>query len=160
MTEPTIWLYSASANGDDVDFTDLADGEEPKVGDKATLDGNPIPDGDYVFPSLKNITISFLNGEVAEIATEQEETQEMEALKTENDNLKAEIETLKTQNSTKDKLVKDAADAIKAMKSEFTELKKTVGSSYNYKAEINGNQGNPEEGKNQEGRQRTPIKKD
>jgi len=135
-----VALVLQEANGADVDFTALADGDTPKVGDKATLDGKPIPDGDYVFPSLENITIAFLNGEVSEVATSEEETQEMEALKTENENLKAEIETLKTQNSTHVNDLKEATTAIKSFKTEFESLKKQVGSGFNYNANRNGNQ--------------------
>jgi ATP-dependent protease ClpP protease subunit len=158
-TKP-VALVLQDANAQEIDFTDLADGDTPKIGDKATLDGSPIPDGDYVFPSLENITISFLNGEVAEVATAAEEGAETEALKQENADLKAEIETLKTQNSTQANDLKEATTAIKALKTEFDGLKKSVGSTYAYKADKNGNQeGGATEGKNSEGTTRTPIKK-
>ena len=152
-------LILQDANGSDVDFTDLKEGETPKIGDKATLDGQPIPDGDYVFPSMENITISFLNGEVAEVATPEEEGQETEALKTENADLKAQIETLKAQNSTHEENLTEATTAIKAVQKEFKDLKKSVGSSYNYKSEKNGNQGNADDERNPPGTTRTPIKK-
>jgi len=153
-------LILQEANGADVDFTDLADGDTPKVGDKATLDGKPIPDGDYVFPSLENITIAFLNGEVSEVATSEEEGKETEALKQENESLKAEIETLKTQNSTHVNDLKEATTAIKSLKTEFDGLKKSVGSTFNYKADDNKNQGGGASGgKNENGVTRTPIKK-
>jgi len=155
-----VALILQEANGADVDFTDLADGDTPKVGDKATLDGKPIPDGDYVFPSLENITISFMNGEVSEVATPEEESEETEALKTENENLKAEIETLKTQNSTHVNDLKEATTAIQSFKTEFESLKKQVGSGFNYNANKNGNQGGGDAGgKNENGVTRTPIKK-
>jgi ATP-dependent protease ClpP protease subunit len=152
-------LVLQDANGDDVDFVDLADGDTPKIGDKATLDGAPIPDGDYVFPSLNNITISFLNGEVAEVATPEEESQEMEALKTENQTLKDEIVALKAKNSTQAVDLKEATKAIVALNTEFADLKKTVGSSFNYKNDKNGNQGGGADGLNTEGRKRTPLQK-
>ena len=84
----------------------------------------------------------------------------MEALKTENENLKAEIETLKTQNSTHVNDLKEATTAIKSLKTEFDGLKKSVGSTFNYKADDNKNQGGGASGgKNENGVTRTPIKK-
>lgn len=148
-------LLVQNATGDEVDFTDLEEGDEPKVGDKATLNGSPIPDGEHIFPSLKNVTIKFVGGEVSEIVEETEEI-DAEALTAENANLKAELETLKAQNSTQASNLTAATEAIKNLKTEFTDLKKSVGSSYNYKAEKNGNQ---EEQKNQSGVTRTPLKK-
>lgn len=153
-----VALVLQEANGADVDFVDLADGETPKIGDKATLDGKPIPDGDYVFPSLENTTIAFLNGEVSEVAAAEEEGAETEALKAENTDLKAQIEKLKTQNSTQTTNLKEATTAIQALKSEFDDLKKGVSSNFNYKHDKNGNQGSAE-GRNADGVKRTPIKK-
>lgn len=157
-TKP-VALVLQDANAQEIDFTDLAEGDTPKVGDKATLDGSPIPDGDYVFPSLENITITFADGAVSEVVPAAEEDPDTEALKTENESLKAEIETLKTQNSTQANDLKEATTAIKALKTEFDGLKKSVGSTYNYKSEKNGNQEGTTEGKNADGTQRTPIKK-
>lgn len=158
-TKP-VALVLQDANAAEIDFPDLAEGDTPKVGDKATLEGSPIPDGDYVFPSLENITMKFADGAVSEVVPAAEDGAETEALKTENESLKAEIETLKTQNSTQANDLKEATTAIKALKTEFDGLKKSVGSTYAYKAEKNGNQEEKNtDGKNADGTKRTPIKK-
>lgn len=155
-----VCLIVQDANGDDVEFPDLADGDIPKVGDKATLEGAPVPDGDYVFPSMKNITITFANGEVTVVGEPTEEGDdpaEMEALKTENENLKTEIEALKLQNTENEKTITETTTAVSSMKKEFDSLKKMVGSTYNYKVEKNGNQG---EGNDKPaGGKRTPLNK-
>ncbi len=148
-------LLVQNATGDEVDFPDVEEGDEPKVGDKATLDGSPIPDGEHIFPSLKNVTMKFVGGEVSEVIPEVEE-EDVEALKAENSTLKEEVETLKTQNATQASNLTAATEAIKNLKTEFADLKKNVGSTYNYKSDKNGNQ---EEPKNQPGAKRTPLKK-
>lgn len=151
-------LVLKEANGSDVDFTDLKEGDTPKVGDKATLDGSAVPDGDYVFPSLENITISFLNGEVSAVGTVDDgATEDVEALKAEIENLKAENQTLKESNLTQEKDLTDATSAINALKKEFDGIKKIAGSNFVFNSEKNGNQ--DDDAKNSNGVKRTPIKK-
>lgn len=154
-----VALKLQDANASEIDFPDVPEGEDPKVGDKATLDGSPIPDGDYVFPSLENSTISFVDGAITAITPaeeEEEETADVAALRTENEDLKAQITNLTAQNSANETLVTEAATAIKSMKKEFDSLKKSIGSSYNYKPEVDGNERQPA---GPAGVKRTPLKK-
>jgi ATP-dependent Clp protease protease subunit len=78
------------ADGAILDFADVAEGDEPKVTDKATVDGKPA-EGEYLLPDGRKFT--FANGELTEIAeASAEDSEEMTALKTENEALKAELE--------------------------------------------------------------------
>lgn len=119
-------LVLQDANGDEIDFSDLEDGAEPQVGDTATVNNEPA-DGDYVMPDGR--TFVFTAGELTEIkeadSTEEEAAAEVEALQTENTELK-------TQN---EKLTADLAEAQKNMKSfakDLKALKEEVSSSFNY----------------------------
>ncbi|MNL01372.1 ATP-dependent Clp protease proteolytic subunit [compost metagenome] len=94
-------------------FPDLEDGAEPKVGDKAEIDGKAA-EGEYLMADER--TFVFVAGELTEIKEKEEggegdgEGQTMEELQAENQRLKdelaaqastkdAEIENLKNQNS-------------------------------------------------------------
>lgn len=79
-------------------FPDLEDGAEPKVGDKAEIDGKAA-EGEYTMADER--TFVFVAGELTEIreAEEQEEGQTIEELQAENQRLK---EELASQNSAKD----------------------------------------------------------
>jgi ATP-dependent protease ClpP protease subunit len=81
------------ADGVIIDFPDVPEGTEPKVGDKATIDGKPA-DGDYLMPD--GMKFIFAMGELTEIAEpETEDNEEMTALKAENETLKADLEASK-----------------------------------------------------------------
>lgn len=93
---------------------------DPAVGDKAS------PDGTFTMDDGKVITVS--GGAITEI-TEEDET-EMDALKAENANLKAEIETLKSANATAaaqlETQLAEAKQAVvdaQALKTELSTLK-------------------------------------
>lgn len=144
-------LLLQDANGDEIDFTDVAEDAEPKVGDKATLNGAPVPDGDYIFPSWANKTVTFVDSAVTEIK-DKEDTTDLEA---ENKALKEKVEALEAQNSKTEQAFKEVLEGVKAMKKEFSDFKKTVGGSFNYNPDVDGNKGKPEQG----ARKRTPLKK-
>lgn len=54
------------ANGDDISFPDVVEGESPKVGDKATIGGKSV-EGSYIMPSLDGITLVIAEGIITEI---------------------------------------------------------------------------------------------
>lgn len=143
-------LLLQDANGDEIDFTDVAEDAEPKVGDKATLNGAPVPDGDYIFPSWANKTVTFVDSVVTEI---KEDT--ASNLEAENKALREEVEALKAQNSKTEQAFNEVVEGVKAMKKEFSDFKKTVGGSFNYNPDVDGNKGKPAQGE----RKRTPLKK-
>ena len=125
--EKAVNLIVQDANGVEIDFTELEADATPKVGDKATIDGESAT-GEYVMPSGE--TYVFENGELTEIK-EAEEDEETEALKQENEQLKAENKKIK-------KDLKKASKQIKNFVSEFKDLKKNVSSSFNYDPKIDG----------------------
>lgn len=62
-----VALVLQDSNGAEIDFADLESGETPKVGDKGTIDGSPIPDGEYIIPSMDEATVVFVDGAISEI---------------------------------------------------------------------------------------------
>ncbi len=111
---------------DVLDFYDLEDGAVVKVGDKANFNDAPA-NGEFKLADGKT-TYVFENGvlnEIQEAEMEDEPNAELEALKKENADLKAEIEQLKSQNSAIDALqtendsLKNTITGFKALASEF-----------------------------------------
>lgn len=66
------------STGTEIVFPDLESGDTPKVGDKATIDGSPVPDGEYIMPSLEDATVVFADGAISEIKPKEEGTTETE----------------------------------------------------------------------------------
>lgn len=60
-------LVLQDSNGTEIDFADVAEGENPQVGDAGTIDGEPVPDGEYIMPSLEDATVVFVDGKISEI---------------------------------------------------------------------------------------------
>lgn len=86
-------IILTDADGISIEFPDLVEGDEPKVGDKAMIEGVPA-DGAYLMPD--GATVTFAAGEVVEIAVKEEEvpegdSEEMVALKAENESLKEQL---------------------------------------------------------------------
>lgn len=126
-----VALVLQDANGTEIDFPDLAEGDTPKDGDKATIDGVPAT-GEIVMPSGE--TYVFEDGVLKEIkpddggadpADDEEKAQ-----------LKAENEELKTRNSELEKNLSDVQASVKGIQTEMLNLKKSVGSSFNYTPDI------------------------
>jgi hypothetical protein len=81
-----------SADNVEIDFYELADGEDPVVGSKAKISDQPAV-GEYVMPSGE--TYVFVDGALSEIKPKEDATEDVEALKLEIENLKTENESLK-----------------------------------------------------------------
>lgn len=62
-----VALVLQDSNSTEIEFPDLETGDVPKVGDKANIDGSPVPDGSYIMPSLDNATVTFEGGAITEI---------------------------------------------------------------------------------------------
>lgn len=71
-------LVLQDSSGTEIDFSELESGDVPKVGDAGTIDGDPVPDGEYIMPSLEDAKVVFVDGKISEIneAEEVEETEE------------------------------------------------------------------------------------
>ena len=126
------------ANGTIIDFPDVEEDAEPAVGDSALVDGAPA-DGEYLMPDGSKMI--FTAGELSEVAEASEEGDEddMEALKAENEELKAEIDQLKTANAelnesieAKDSEIEEIHQEVSNIKEGMEELKNSLGSDFTY----------------------------
>ena len=71
-------LVLQDSSGTEIDFADVEEGSNPEVGDAGTIDGEPVPDGDYIMPSLEDATVVFVDGKISEIKPAEEEVEETE----------------------------------------------------------------------------------
>lgn len=71
-------LKVQTSNDVEVDFVDLEEGDVPKVGDVAEIDGSAIPDGTHIFPQFENKEFVFVGGAVSEVNEEESEEEEEE----------------------------------------------------------------------------------
>lgn len=131
------------ANGKEIDFTDLADDDTPKVGDKAMVDGAKAS-GDFVMPS--GDTWKFTDGELSEIVAADDDDDDDETL----EDVQAERDSLKTQladataKATEDKTtIENHAKKIKDMKIDVTDLKNKITSSFSHNGKLNPKTGEP-----------------
>jgi len=114
------------ANGVEIDFYELEDGQEPKVGDKAKIDGNPA-NGEVVIPSGE--TYVFVDGELTEIKPKEDDANaELEALKQENADLKEKLAGYETAQNK----LQEAENKIEQMTTEFNQFKNELKSKFNY----------------------------
>ncbi|GFR80616.1 ATP-dependent Clp protease proteolytic subunit [Elysia marginata] len=132
------------ANGTELDFPDLEEGKDPKLGDKATVNNAPA-EGEFVMPN--GDTYIFEIGELKEIKEAEKTDDKIEALKKENEKLKEEIETLNAQNKTlnaQNKILNETSDKaliqMKKIAEEFNEFKKNISSSFEYSPAIEKNE--------------------
>ena len=84
---------------------------EPAVGDEAT------PDGSFVMPDGKTIVVE--SGKITEIKP----ADDMEAIKTENENLKSELAALKEKAATMENSIAEQTKAVNDAKALYNELK-------------------------------------
>lgn len=70
-----VALTLQDSDSNEIVFEDLAEGDEPKVGDSAKMGDVSIPDGSYIMPSLDNATVTFVDGKVSEIVPEEKEAE-------------------------------------------------------------------------------------
>lgn len=90
-------ITTTDANGTIIDFPDVADGEMPKEGDRATIDGQPA-NGEYLMPD--GTTYVFLDGALSQIVEATTQEVDVEALQAENESLKAQLATQATNFTT------------------------------------------------------------
>lgn len=105
----TISLMLTDANGVQIDFPEVEEGGTVSVGDKTSA-----PDGEYVMADGATYVIS--GGVVTEIKPASEDGgEDMEALKAENEALKAELEGLKAQAVTAQATIDEVKAQVVAM---------------------------------------------
>lgn len=110
------------ANGEELDFPDVAPENDPQVGDKATYKGNPA-EGEFTMPD--GSVYVFTSGELTEIKPAPADNPDVEALKKENADLKAENETLKAEAAKQ-------TEAFAKVQKEFTDFKNEFSAKFNY----------------------------
>lgn len=125
------------ANGVDVVFPDVEDDATEVVGDKATIDG-AAAEGDVLMPSGE--TYVFAAGVLTEIKPSEEEEEDVEALKQKITDLETELADAKNQAQASKAKAKEHKTEVKNLKKEVEtigesvkELKKNIGSNFNYK---------------------------
>jgi len=122
------------ANGEDVDFYELSEEDAIVVGSKARIGGEDA-EGDVLMPSGE--TYKFEGGELVEIvAYEEEEEEDVEALKNENAQLKEEIEALKNDKTELENKIAEQESAITAVREDFKNLKKEISSNFDADGKI------------------------
>lgn len=116
------------ANGVTLDFADVAEDAMPQVGDVATVDGEPA-EGEYVMPSGE--TYVFAAGELTEIiAADSGEDEDVEALKSENANLKEQLEALNAEKETLNTEIAKSKETLLEVEKEVLALKKNIKSKF------------------------------
>lgn len=129
----------------EIDFPDLEASDTPSAGDKATIDG-VAAQGEYLMPNGE--TYCFEAGELIEIKPKEDEDnsdddwteEEMNALKEEVKNLKADLKTkdetiggLKTKNKALNKKVAKNQQDLEEMQEDLLNVKRSIGSNFNHK---------------------------
>jgi ATP-dependent protease ClpP protease subunit len=111
-------IMIADANGKELEFPELTDPSEIKVGVKVSEDGKPA-NGEY--PQADGSVFVCKDGVLAEIKPKAAD--DTQALKAENEKLKAEIEALKASKATTEASATEAIKAVTEVKAEFKKFK-------------------------------------
>lgn len=133
LLNPVKNVIIQDVNGVELDFTELETSDQISIGSKATVDGSPAS-GDFVLED--GTTYKFESGELMEIILPDDETEntevadlqaENEALKSENETLKVDVENkIKISNDLKVKFTKDLetiTNKLNDFESKFSEEK-------------------------------------
>jgi hypothetical protein len=125
-------MQTQDATGVTIEFTDLNDGDIPKLDDVATVDGVPA-EGEFLMPDGN--TLVFTGGVLTEIVAVEEPSEEMDLLKSENAELKEQL-SIATAN-------------FSALQNEVVNLKKGITSRFNPSNKREPNTGANDENKTQ-----------
>ena len=117
-------IVLTDANGVEIEFPTVEDGQTPAVGDEATIDGQPA-EGEYIMPQLANATVVFSGGAITEIK-EAEGEDEMATLKAENDALKQQLAEAQANATAEATAKAEAETKLETIATEFTNFKAQV----------------------------------
>lgn len=117
------------ANGEDIDFPELAPEDTPSVGDTATI-GGVAAEGERVMPNGE--TFVFTAGELTEIKPAEDDSQNTEELQAENSQLKKDLKAEKKKTKALEKSNKDAQELVKGFKAEIKQIKASIGSNFKH----------------------------
>lgn len=118
MFKPKNMVTVADAAGAELVFEGVEEGNDPAVGDTATVDGNAA-EGEYSLPD--GTVYVFEAGAITEIREPEGEGgdgDEMEQLKAENAQLKEQLETLQAQSAVATTKVEEVENRIQLLKTE------------------------------------------
>jgi ATP-dependent Clp protease, protease subunit len=127
-------LMLTDANGNELEFPDIADISELAVGLKALL-GGAAANGEYTMPDGSVVVCE--NGIVTEINPPAMPDPGMAELTAQNEALKAELETLKAANISAEAKVQEATKAVLEIKAEYNKFKNQF-SKFTVKASVPG----------------------
>lgn len=119
-------IVLVDANGMEIEFPTVEDGQTPQVGDTAMLDGQPVADGEYIMPSLGNAKVIFVGGAISEIIEEGSGDEDMDALKAENEQLKTQLAEAQTLASANETAKLEAEGKIETIETEFKNFKAQI----------------------------------
>ena len=119
--KPAIAMTVTDADGVIIEFPELADGDTPKVGDKAIVAGEPA-NGNYLVGDVNHVFENGVLTEIVEVAVV-DNAEEFAALKAENEALKEQLAT--SQNK------------LETLVSDVTNLKKQITSRLDVNAKSN-----------------------
>lgn len=111
--QKVVNLNLTDANGVAVVFPDLNEGDKPKVGDKATIEDKPA-EGEVMIDGVDYVFVGGLISEIKEKTAD--DSEEMKALKAENESLK---EQLTTAVANKETILQDVVNLKKQITSRF-----------------------------------------
>ena len=117
------------ANGDEIDFPDLAPEDTPSVGDKATIGGSPA-EGESLMPNGE--TYVFTAGVLTEIKPAVQNNEDVTALQEENAQLKAQLKAEKKKTKTLNQTIEDTQGMVKALKKDIKQVKASIGSNFKH----------------------------
>lgn len=121
------------ANGVELEFPEVADGEEPSIDSKVLVDGEPA-NGEYLMPD--GSTYVCVEGYLKEIKVAEEDAEDLEALK-------SELETLRKEKAELTTALAEKTSVFDAMTQEVKDLKKTITSKATIDAKSDGKKDEP-----------------
>lgn len=96
---------------DNGDVVETEGDSELAEGQALTMGGNPLGEGSYTLEDGTTVEVD-AEGVVSAITPKEEEGEDMEALKSENEDLKAQLETLQAQNKKNDELLTEVKGEV------------------------------------------------
>lgn len=121
------------ANGVELEFPEVADGEEPAIDSKVLVDGEPA-NGEYLMPD--GSTYVCVEGYLKEIKMPEDNAEDLEALK-------SEVETLRKEKAELTTALAEKTSVFDAMTQEVKDLKKTITSKATIDAKSDGKKDEP-----------------
>lgn len=136
-------LILQDSTGTEIVFTEIEETAMPKVGDIATIGGEPVPDGSYVMPSMEDQTFVFVGGKLTEIMPKEEEMAQEEQEQPTAEQVEAKLQDLLNEAmiEVKAEIAAEYEAKIEAKDAEIVALKAKIGSKEIVTEEQNNDEG-------------------